>query len=100
MTDEGGPGRMGGIDHVFPSFTVPVAVLHVECSKCPVPDLREGRPMCKERNESEDPEKELILPREAWLRRQYANKAFREMSPLAGLPRDTPSCLHKCTLFG
>lgn len=56
--------------------------------------------MCKERNESEDPEKELILPREAWLRRQCANKAFREMSPLAGLPRDTPSCLHKCTLFG
>ena len=55
--------------------------------------------MCKERNESEDPEQELILPREAWLRRERANKAFREMNPLPGLPRDTPSCLHNCSVW-
>lgn len=92
---------MGGIDpFFFPSLTVPVAVSHMECYKCLVPDLGEGRPMCKERNESEDPEQELVVLRKAWLRRECANKAFRERSPLAELPRDTPRCLHSRTVFG
>ena len=77
---------------------MPVAVLYVECHKYDlVPDLREGRPMCNGGNESEDPGQELIWLREALPRRECANKALREMSPLAGLPHDTPlpSHLHR-----
>lgn len=63
MIDEGGQGRMGGIDHFFPSTIVLVAVLCVECHKHLVPDLREGRSMCKERHELEDPEQEFCQGR-------------------------------------
>lgn len=75
-------------------------MLHVECYKCLVPDLMEGRPLCKEGKESEDPEQELIRPREAWPRRECVNKVLREMSSQAGVPCDIPSCLHNCTAFG
>lgn len=53
--------------------------------------------MCNRGNESEDPGQELIWPREALPGRECANKALREMSPLVGLPRDTPlpSHLHR-----
>lgn len=75
---------------LLPSFILLVAVLYVECHKYGlVPDLREGRPMRKEENESEDPEQKLILPREVSARRKNTDKALREMSLLVGLPHDT-----------
>lgn len=48
-------------------------------------------------NESENPEQELIWPREALTRRESANKALSGVSLLAGLPLDTwlPSHLHR-----
>lgn len=55
--------------------------------------FREGRPMYKRGNESEDTEQELILPREASARRVSVNKALRELSLLAGLPHDTLAAL-------
>lgn len=69
------------------SFIVPAAVLYIESHKYdPVPDLREGRPMCKGGNDSEDQEeKKLILPRGASPSRESANKALRQMRPPAAL---------------
>lgn len=49
--------------------------------------------MCKRGNESEDTEQELILPRVAPARRVSVNKALREVSLLAALPRDTLAAL-------
>lgn len=79
---------------LLPSFILLVAVLYVECHEYGlVPDLREGRPMRKEENESEDPEQKLILPREVSARRKNTDKALREMSLLVGLPHDTLAAL-------
>lgn len=49
-----------------------------------------GESMCNGENEPEDPEQELVWPREALSRRDYAHKSLREMSLLAGLPHVTP----------
>lgn len=49
--------------------------------------------MCNRGNESEDPGQELIWPREALPRRECANKALREMSPLT--PRYPYMCAER-----
>ena len=82
---------MGKLCHFLFSFIAPMAVFYTEHHKYDlVPDLRWGGSMCNGENEPEDPEQELVWPREALSRRDYAHKSLREMSLLAGLPHVTP----------